>query len=105
MAITGFGLTIRPCNKVLEVLTHISKRVKTNPSLKLPFEALLNQLADDNIPGAVKNVALVYLDMAVNRMSAEDTARHIPRFLHGISQKTSSQRIALLHMILPVITI
>ncbi|CAO3637178.1 unnamed protein product [Cunninghamella blakesleeana] len=39
--------------------------------------------------------------MSVKRMTLEDTSKHIPQLIHKISKRPVSQRITLLHMILP----
>ncbi|CAO3648654.1 unnamed protein product [Cunninghamella echinulata] len=39
--------------------------------------------------------------MSVKRMTLEDTSKFIPQLLHKISKRPASQRITLLHMILP----
>lgn len=89
--------------KVMEILSHINKRVKATTIIKLPFEALLNQFTNDQVSTFVKNFTLIYLEMSALRLSPEETAKHLPEFLNGISLRPPQQRIALLHIILPVI--
>lgn len=88
--------------KVMEILSHINKRVKANPSIKLPFEALLNQFVDTSISTFVKNFTLIYLEMATSRLTAEEVASRLPEFLKGIHNRPQQQRILLLHIVLPV---
>lgn len=88
--------------KVMEILSHINKRVKANTSIKLPFEALLSQFIDDKVSVFVKNFTLIYLEMSALRLTPEETANHLPQFLKGISLRPLQQRIALLHIVLPV---
>jgi proteasome component ECM29 len=88
--------------KVMEILSHINKRVKANVSIKLPFESLLSQLTDEKVTAFVKNFTLIYLEMSVQRMEAEDIAKHLPAFLKNISTRPQQQRIILLHIVLPV---
>lgn len=89
--------------KVMEILSHINKRVKANTSIKLPFETLLAQFTDDKVSTFVKNFTLIYLEMSALRLTPEETAKHLPEFLKGISLRPLQQRIALLHIVLPVI--
>ncbi|KAI7902114.1 proteasome stabiliser-domain-containing protein [Cokeromyces recurvatus] len=89
--------------KVMEILSHINKRVKTNNNIRLPFEALLNQFTDPLVSTFVKNFTLIYLEMATSRMSREETAQHLPAFLTGISLRPVQQRIPLLHIVLYVL--
>ncbi|OBZ85602.1 Proteasome-associated protein ECM29 [Choanephora cucurbitarum] len=89
--------------KVMEILSHINKRVKTNSSIQLPFDALLAQLTNASVSVFVKNFTLIYLGMATQRMSPEAVARHLPDFLRKISKRPAPQRISLLHIVLPVL--
>jgi proteasome component ECM29 len=88
--------------KVMEILSHVNKRVKANPNIRLPFEPLLNQFTDDKVSTFVKNFTLIYLEMSANRLTPEETAQHLPEFLKGISLRPLQQRISLLHIVLPV---
>ena len=86
----------------MELLSHINKRAKLNKSIKLPFEALLQQYMDDKLSAMIKNFTIIYLEMCVDRMTIEETAKHIPNLLKGISRRPEPQRITIFHMILPV---
>lgn len=86
----------------MDILSHINKRTKANENVKLPFDSLLAQFIDDKVSDFVKNFTIIYLDLCVKRMSPEETALHIPKFLKGMSKRPASQRITLLHMALPV---
>jgi proteasome component ECM29 len=88
--------------KVMEILSHINKRVKTNATIQLPFESLLEQFTNPQISVFVKNFTLIYLEMAATRLSPEQTAAYLPQFLSGISLRPVQQRIPLLHIVLPV---
>lgn len=88
--------------KVMEILSHVNKRVKTNESIKLPFNSLLAQFTDSQVTTFVKNFTLIYLDMSASRQSSEEIAERLPELLKGISLRPVQQRIQLLHIILPV---
>ncbi|RUP51830.1 hypothetical protein BC936DRAFT_145387 [Jimgerdemannia flammicorona] len=89
--------------KVMEILVHINKRVKPAPQIKLPFDALLAQFSDPAIGVFVKNFTVLYLEMGYARMAPVDAAAYVPALIRGISQRPGPQRIAILHMILPVL--
>ncbi|KAI8369986.1 proteasome stabiliser-domain-containing protein [Blakeslea trispora] len=89
--------------KVMEILSHINKRVKTNANIQLPFDTLLAQLTDASVSTFVKNFTLIYLGMAAQRMNVEAVAHHLPDFLRRISKRPVPQRISLLHIVLPVL--
>jgi hypothetical protein len=53
--------------QVLSVLTHINKRVKAQQSVKLPLGGLLEQYLSLETPQIVKNINIIYLEMAFER--------------------------------------
>ena len=58
-------------SQVLDILSHVNKRVRGHEQIKLPLDALLDlYLADTSAP-LVKNFAIVYVEMAVDRCSPE----------------------------------
>ncbi|KAF7732558.1 hypothetical protein EC973_003305 [Apophysomyces ossiformis] len=89
--------------KVMDILSHINKRVKPNLSIKLPFNNLLSQFTDAGVSGFVKNFTLIYLEMCVARMTPEEIANHVPSFLRGIAGRPAPQRLTLLQMTIPVL--
>ncbi|KAI8088970.1 proteasome stabiliser-domain-containing protein [Halteromyces radiatus] len=89
--------------KVMDILSHINKRIKSNDNVKLPFDSLLDQFSNNDVSNFVKNFTIIYLEMCVKRLTPEETAVHIPKFLQGISKRPVSQRITLLHMVLPAL--
>lgn len=58
-------------NKVLEILAHINKRVKPQPSILLPVKDLLDQYLDPEVPAIVKNFSIIYLEMGFYRLPLE----------------------------------
>jgi proteasome component ECM29 len=90
--------------KVMTILSHVNKRVKTNNNIKLPFDALLAQFTNSQVSAFVKNFTLIYLEMSASRQSPEEIVNRLPELLRGISQRPVQQRIQLLHVILPVNT-
>ncbi|KAI8374250.1 proteasome stabiliser-domain-containing protein [Radiomyces spectabilis] len=87
----------------MDILSHVNKRIKMTTSVKLPFEALLAQYNDDKVSAFVKNFTLIYLEMAVGRLTPEETSIHTPSFLCGISRRSNPQTITLLHIVLPIL--
>lgn len=51
----------------MEVLTHVNKRIKNQPQIKLPVEALMSQYENASLPPLVRNFCIIYLEMAVVR--------------------------------------
>ena len=52
--------------QVLEILTHVNKRIKGQASMQLPLKPLLDVYASAG-SGMVKNFAIVYIEMAMER--------------------------------------
>jgi proteasome component ECM29 len=57
---------------VLELLSHVNKRVQGQKSLKLPLAQLLDLFTDPKAAAITHNFALVYVEMAFKRASPEE---------------------------------
>ena len=56
------------------MLSHVNKRVRGHDQIKLPLDALLDlYLAEASVP-LVKNFAVVYVEMAMDRSTQEQQA-------------------------------
>lgn len=53
--------------QVLEMLSHVNKRVRGHDQIKLPLDALLDLYLSDTSAPLVKNFAIVYVEMAMDR--------------------------------------
>ncbi len=62
------GSKRRPGGQVLEILSHVNKRVRGHGEIKMPLDALLAQYAAPGAAPLVRNFALVYLEMAYERV-------------------------------------
>ena len=51
----------------MEMLTHINKRVKGQPSIKLPLLDLLKLYQNETSTPMVKSFSLVYMEMSFDR--------------------------------------
>lgn len=89
--------------KVLGILTHINKRVKSRTDVKLPVEALLRQFQDPAPSSFVKNFTTLYIEMGIARMDKAEAAEYLPQLIKGIAARPPNQRLTLLHIILSVI--
>eukprot|EP01103_Thecamoeba_quadrilineata_P013200 TRINITY_DN3590_c0_g1_i1.p1 TRINITY_DN3590_c0_g1~~TRINITY_DN3590_c0_g1_i1.p1 ORF type:complete len:1957 (-),score=534.48 TRINITY_DN3590_c0_g1_i1:30-5876(-) len=90
-------------NKVIEVLTHINKRTRPQPNVKLPLKDLVNQYLDPASSIILKNFNMIYLEMAFQRAPLEQTLEVTPDLLLNISQKSPQHKTIILHLILPII--
>ncbi|KAF9098763.1 hypothetical protein BGX23_005338 [Mortierella sp. AD031] len=86
--------------KVVSILTHINKRVRPKPVIKLPVTSLLQQFSS-NSSVLVKNFTLIYIEMGYERLNLEDKLAGLPQLIKGISRRPVAQQTTLIHMILP----
>lgn len=89
--------------KVLELLVHINKRVKSNDNVQLPMEALLIQYQDPSATSFVTNFTIIYIKMGFPRMCMEKKASLVPSILRSLEGKPTSHQDSLLAMILPML--
>ncbi|KAF9960381.1 hypothetical protein BGZ65_012418, partial [Modicella reniformis] len=89
--------------KVVSILTHINKRIRPKPAIKLPVTALLQQFSSSNSV-LVKNFALIYIEMGYERMPLEDQLSALPQLIKGLSSRPLAQQTTLVQMILPALS-
>eukprot|EP00794_Sanderia_malayensis_P008163 gene8163-9036_t len=88
-------------NKVIELLTHINKRVKSRPKILLPVDTLLKQYEDEGTHKFVTNFTLIYIRMGVSRISKEDQVKLIPKIFKSMKGKPKQQQEMLLLIVIP----
>ncbi|KAG2487332.1 hypothetical protein HYH03_014048 [Edaphochlamys debaryana] len=91
--------------KVLEILSHVNKRLKVLPSLPLPLGELVGMYTADTPPGCtaaaygmVRNFALVYAEMAAERAPGAERLAALPGLLTGISRRPAAHQAILLRI-------
>lgn len=70
--------------KLLAVLSHINKRVKAAPALRLPLPALVELYTTSTTQPLVLNFAVVYIEMALERATSRERADAAAPLLRGI---------------------
>lgn len=68
--------------QVLDILSHVNKRVRGHEQIKLPLDALLDLYLSDTSAPLVKNFAIVYVEMAMDRSSPEQQLAAVSCFHH-----------------------
>ncbi|XP_071452225.1 proteasome adapter and scaffold protein ECM29-like isoform X2 [Hetaerina americana] len=89
--------------KVMEVLLHISKRLKSEPSVQLPVEELLTIFKDPESDSFVTNFSLNYIKMGYPRLPIEKRAKLVPSLLESLDGKPQSHLDGILMLIIPVL--
>ncbi|XP_071444179.1 proteasome adapter and scaffold protein ECM29-like [Hetaerina americana] len=87
--------------KVMELLFHISKRVKSRPTVQLPVEALLNLYRHPD--SFVTNFSIIYIKLGYPRMPLEKQAELVPAILYVLDGKPQSHQDSLLMLLMPVL--
>jgi proteasome component ECM29 len=89
--------------QILEILSHINKRVKPNPSVSLPLKDLTEFFVDPSTPPSVLPVIMLYLEMAYTRASEVVRIPEIPRLMNVAVKLNLQQRDIIYHLVLHVI--
>ncbi|XP_066591555.1 proteasome adapter and scaffold protein ECM29 [Prorops nasuta] len=88
--------------KVMELLIHINKRVKSRPQVQLPLDALLLQYQDPTASSFVINFTIIYIKIGFPRLGIEKQIELIPGILNAIEGKPVSHQDSLFLMIMPI---
>ncbi|XP_008560300.1 proteasome adapter and scaffold protein ECM29 [Microplitis demolitor] len=89
--------------KVMGLLIHINRRVKSRPKVQLPVEALLLQYQDPAASSFVINFTIIYIKLGYPRMEMKKQSELIPSVLNAIEGKPLSHQDSLLLMIMPAL--
>ncbi|KAK5644780.1 hypothetical protein RI129_006080 [Pyrocoelia pectoralis] len=89
--------------KVMELLIHINKRIKSRPVVQLPVEALLVQYQDPSATSFVINFTIIYIKLGFPRLPEEKQIELIPSMLNSIDSKPQSHQDSLLLLIIPLL--
>ncbi|GMH36012.1 hypothetical protein BSKO_03880 [Bryopsis sp. KO-2023] len=84
--------------KVLEILQHVNARIRGQPKLELPLEALVDLFSDAESGPMVKSFALVYIDMSFVQCAKGARGRVVAKLLNGISGRNAQQKDILLRL-------
>lgn len=73
-------------NKVLEILSHVNKRVKHQPEIGLPLLELWNIYSEANAASMVRNFCILYIEMAMDRADTKQKEDLSAILLSGVSR-------------------
>ncbi|KAL9272177.1 Proteasome adapter and scaffold protein ECM29-like protein [Drosera capensis] len=90
-------------NKVLEILSHVNKRVKHEPQIGLPLSELWSMYMDVNAAPMVKNFCIVYIEMAFDRSDIMLRKNMAPDLLAHVSKLPLQHQDIILRMTMKVI--
>ncbi|KAI3837921.1 hypothetical protein MKX03_019436 [Papaver bracteatum] len=89
--------------KVMEILTHVNKRVKNQLQISLPVSELWKMYIEANAAPMVKNFCIVYIEMAFDRLSLEEKEVMAPELVAKISKLPPQHQDIILRIVAKVI--
>ncbi|WCJ20554.1 Proteasome adapter and scaffold protein ECM29 [Euphorbia peplus] len=90
-------------NKVLEILSHVNKRVKHQSQIGLPLLELWKLYTEANAAPMVKNFCIVYIEMAFERVDVKDKEHMAPMLVASICKLPHQHQEIILRIAVKVI--
>uniref|UniRef100_H3CEP2 Ecm29 proteasome adaptor and scaffold n=1 Tax=Tetraodon nigroviridis TaxID=99883 RepID=H3CEP2_TETNG len=87
--------------KVMELLVHLNKRIKSRPKIQLPVETLLVQYQDPAAASFVTNFTIIYIKMGYPRLEVGKQCELAPTLLTAMESKPQPQQDSLMHLLIP----
>ncbi|KAG8089149.1 hypothetical protein GUJ93_ZPchr0011g27896 [Zizania palustris] len=88
---------------VMEILSHINKRVKHRPEISLPMLDLWRIYTESTSSTIVRNFCIVYIEMAFERLLSKDKGNIAPDLLINISNVPDQHQGIILRLVLKAI--
>uniref|UniRef100_A0A336L3V3 CSON003432 protein n=1 Tax=Culicoides sonorensis TaxID=179676 RepID=A0A336L3V3_CULSO len=88
--------------RVMEIMTHINKRLKSRPAVKIPLEVVLNLYKSSNSTFLL-NFAIIYIILGFPRINHDKQVELAPLLLNCLEGKPEPHQDKLLHLILPLL--
>lgn len=89
--------------KVMEILTHLNKRLKSRPLVQLPVEPLLDQYHSTEST-FLHNFSIIYVTMGFPRLPVERQTELATKLLNCLETKPESHQDKLLLLVLPLLS-
>ncbi|KAM9329749.1 proteasome adapter and scaffold protein ECM29 [Gastrophryne carolinensis] len=89
--------------KVMELLVHLNKRIKSRPKIQLPVETLLVQYHDPAAVSFVTNFTIIYIKMGYPRLPIEKQCELAPSLLTAMEGRPQPQQDSLMHLLIPAL--
>ncbi|XP_011307486.1 proteasome-associated protein ECM29 homolog [Fopius arisanus] len=89
--------------KVMGLLIHITKRLKSRPKVQLPVEALLLQYQDPAANTFVINFTIIYIKLGYPRMEMKKQVELVSSVLNSIKGKPLLHQDSLIFLIMPAV--
>ena len=86
--------------KTMEILQHITKRLKSNSTIQVPCKELLERVVSSSSSPFSKNFSLIFLDIGFSRLDKTVQTSLYPSLLLAAQKCSESQRDMLLYLAL-----
>ncbi|KAJ0985238.1 hypothetical protein J5N97_003594 [Dioscorea zingiberensis] len=100
-ALSSSSQSIR--KSVMDILSHVNKRVKHHPEIGLPLSQLWSMYREFTSAPMVRNFCIVYIEMAFDRLPLKDKASMAPELLADISKFPSQHQDIILRIVTKVV--
>ncbi|XP_053690406.1 proteasome-associated protein ECM29 homolog [Sabethes cyaneus] len=88
--------------KVMEILTHINKRLKSRNQIQIPLGPLLQQYQQSSSSFLI-NFAIIYITMGFPRMTVEEQTEMAPQLLNCLEGKPEPHQDKILMLVMPLL--
>ncbi|KAJ8667078.1 hypothetical protein QAD02_008740 [Eretmocerus hayati] len=89
--------------RVMELLNHVNRRLKSRPQVQLPVEGLLLQYQDPSATAFVINFTIIYIKLGYPRLEVNKQAELIPSVLKALQGKPLMHQDSLMLMVMPAV--
>ncbi|XP_056020008.1 proteasome adapter and scaffold protein ECM29-like [Ostrea edulis] len=90
--------------KVMELLVHVNKRLKSRPKVLLPVEQLIQQYRDPEATSIITNFSIIYIRMGYPRLAPDKQAELVPLLLKCVKGKPKSQQDSIFLLMTPALS-
>ncbi|CAG0916521.1 unnamed protein product [Notodromas monacha] len=88
--------------KVMELIVYMNRRLKTNPNIQLPVQALISQYQNPSASSFVLNFTIIYLKMGIPRLDVAKQVELLPSLIHCLNNKPIQHCDSLMRVIVPI---
>ena len=89
--------------KLIELFTHLNKRVIDRPNISIPLSQLFHRFQQDNLPNRVINFLLIYIRMGLSRCTPAKKSEIFPVIAQSLKGKASNIQGNLLQFLVPML--
>ena len=90
-------------HKLMELFTHLNKRMLDRPNIHIPLSQLFDRLQQDSLPNRVINFLLIYIRMGLSRSSPAQKSDIFPAVAYSIKGRSPNVQGNLLQLLVPML--